>query len=148
MNTKRVFIAAFALVVIAVGALSASMMLANAGYSPHDGEKWHTDFSQAQTEAQSAETPILLYVYQDGCAGCEEFNTRLQNNENLQSAVDRYVMVSADIAASPELADRYDVEVTPRVVILTPEGEAVTAFNPNVKDTPTRLASAYETAMQ
>lgn len=148
MNTKRVFIAAFVVVVIAVGALSASMMLANAGYSPHDGEKWHSDFSQAKSEAQSADRPILLYVYQDGCSGCEEFNTRLQNNENLQSSVDQFVMVSADIGESTELADRYEVDVTPTVVILTPEGEPVTSFNPNAKDTPARLASAYETATQ
>lgn len=148
MNTKRVFVVAFAVVVIAVAVVSASMMLSNAPYNPHNGDKWRTDFTQAQQLAESEGTPMVLYVWQEGCTGCEQFNTRLQNQERLQSSVDRYVMVSANIRESGELADRYGVDVTPTMVVLTPDGEKVTSFNPNAGDTPSKLADLYEQARQ
>lgn len=148
MNTKRVLVAAFAGIVVVVGALSASMMLANAGYNPHDGEKWQTDVTDAEELAASADRPVLIYVWMEGCSGCEEFNGELQNNKELQSAVDQYVLVSAELGTDPELTRPYDVDSTPTIVVISPEGEMVTKFHPSNVDTPTRLNKAYETARQ
>lgn len=148
MNTKRVLVAAFAGIVVVVGALSASMMLANAGYNPHDGEKWRTGVTDAEQLAAAEDKPVLIYVWMEGCSGCEAFNSRLQNNKELQSAVDQYVLVSAELGEDPELTQPYGVDSTPTVVVISPEGEMVTKFHPSNADTPTRLNQAYETARQ
>ncbi len=148
MNTKRVFVAAFAGIVVVVGALSASMMLANAGYNPHDGEKWRTDVTNAEQIAATENQPVMVYVWMEGCSGCEEFNSKLQSNGDLQSAVDKFVLVSAEMGESSKLTQRYEVDSTPTIVVISPDGEMVTKFHPTQVDTPARLKQAYETARQ
>ena len=84
----------------------------------------------------------------EGCSGCEQFNGELQNNKELQSAVDQYVLVSAQLGEDPELTRPYGVDSTPTVVVISPDGEMVTKFHPSNADTPARLNKAYETARQ
>jgi thioredoxin-like negative regulator of GroEL len=148
MNTKRVLVAAFAVVVVVVGALSASMMLANASYNPHDGEKWRTDVSEASQLAQSEGSPVLVYVWMDGCSGCEQFNGQLQNDGKLQGAVDKYVLVSTKLGENPTLTQPYGVTSTPTVVVIGTEGEMVAKFHPTQVDTASKLNQVYETATQ
>lgn len=149
MNTKRTLVAAFAVAIVVVGALSASTVLANAEYDPQNGEKWHSDFGSAQETAQATDTPMLVYFWSADCSSCEKFRGDLQSNAALQDAMDPYVLVSAEFVAAPELRDRYDVSGTPTVVVLTPEGEMVTSFVPTGVDDPvSRLETAHETAGQ
>lgn len=149
MNTKRVLVVAFAVVVVAVGALSATMVLSNAEYDPHNGEKWHSEFDSAQQAAQASGEPMLVYFWSEDCSYCEEFNSKLQNNAKLQDSVDRYVLVSAEYVNQPQLRERYDVTGTPTVVVVTPDGEQVTSIIPSqVADPAAKLDQAYETARQ
>lgn len=149
MNTKRALVAGFAVVVVVVAALSASMVMANAEYDPHNGEKWHSDLESAQQSAQTANEPILLYFWSEDCSYCKEFQAELQNNARLQDAADQYVLVSAEYVEEPELRSRYDVSGTPTIVVLTPDGEKVTSFVPtSVSDPSARLDQAHDKAVQ
>lgn len=149
MNTKRVLVVTFAIVVVAVGVLSASMVLANAEYNPKDGEKWHTDFEAAQQEAAADGELMLVYFWSEDCQYCEEFNTNLQNDADLQEAADTYVMVSTKYQDAPTLREQYDVSGTPTIVVVSPDGTQVTSFVPtSVSDPASKLTQAYETARQ
>lgn len=149
MNTKRVLVVTFLIAVVAVGALSASMVMANAEYNPKDGEKWHTDFETAQAEAASTDQPMVVYFWSENCQYCEQFSKTLQNDGDLQGAADEYVMVSVELRQAPELGERYDVSGTPTMVVVTPDGTKVRSFVPTSVDDPaSELAKAYETARQ
>ena len=149
MNTKRLLIAVFAASIVAVAALSASTVLTNAEYDPHSGEKWQTDFAQAQQHAQSTDQPILVYFWSEDCQYCQEFNDQLQGNANLQNAADDYVMVSANYVEAEELRSKYEVSGTPTIVVLSPDGEQVTSFIPTQVDDPaSKLEQAHEQARQ
>lgn len=146
MNTKRVLLAGFGLAIVVLGALSATAVLSNAGYDAHSGEKWQTDFEAAQATAQSSDDRMVVYFWSSNCQYCEDFNAKLQNDAALQEAVDQYVMVSADINERQDLASRYDVESTPTVVVVEPNGTAVESFNPSGVDSPAqRLTELAET---
>ncbi len=149
MNTKRVLVAVFAVVVVAVGALSAGMVMANAEYDPHSGEKWHTDLDSARQVAQSTNQPVLVYFWSEGCSYCQEFNAKLQNNARLQESADQYVLYSAEYVEEPDLRSKYDVTGTPTIVVLSPDGTKVTSFAPSqVSDPAAKLDEVHETAVQ
>lgn len=149
MNTKRVLVAVFAVVVVAVGALSASMVMANAEYDPHNGAKWHSDFDSARQAAQAGNEPILVYFWSEDCSYCKEFNAKLQNNARLQESADRFVLYSAEYAEEPDLRSAYDVTGTPTIVVLSPDGSEVTSFIPTqVEDPAAKLDQAHDTAVQ
>ena len=145
MNTKRLLVVAFVLVVVALGVLSASTVMSNAKYDAHSGEKWQTDVAAAQSTAQSEGDLVLVYFWSSNCQYCEQFNSDLQNNGALQEAVDRYVLVSARIDEHPDLASQYGVESTPTIIVVTPEGTPVDRMNPVAVDSPAnRLEKIHE----
>ena len=149
MNTKRVLVAVFVVIVVAVGALSASTVLTNADYDPHGGTNWHTDVTVAREQAQSSNSPMLVYFWSENCGACQDFNEELQGNAELQDALDGYVLVSAKYADAEGLRERYDVSRTPTVVVVTPEGERVTTFVPSGVENPAEtLERAREQATE
>lgn len=145
MNTKRLLVVAFVLVVVALGVLSASTVMSNAKYDAHSGEKWQTDLAAAQSSAQTEDTLVLVYFWSSNCQYCEQFNSDLQNNGALQESVDRYVMVSAKIDEHPDLASQYGVESTPTIVVVTSDGTPVEKLNPVAVDSPAeRIEEIHE----
>ncbi|MFB6112883.1 MAG: thioredoxin family protein [Halodesulfurarchaeum sp.] len=147
MNTKRVLLVAFVLVVVVLGGLSATTVMSNAEYNPKTGEKWQTDFDEALETAQSSNDLVLVYFWSSNCQYCEQFTTRLQNDDDLQRAVDQYVMVSANVKKQQDLMSRYGVDSYPTLVVVRPNGTAVASFNPvGVESPANRLYTISESA--
>lgn len=134
MNTKRKLIGLFAVLVVIVGALSASMVMASAEYDPHNEEKWGTDLSAAKERAQAENKPVLVYFWSESCAACKEFHGTLRSQDSVQNSVDKYVLVALEYSESPDLREKYDVSGTPTVVVLSPDGEYVSSFIPTSED--------------
>ncbi|MFB6154038.1 MAG: thioredoxin family protein [Halodesulfurarchaeum sp.] len=144
MNTKRRFVAAFVLLVVAIGALSATTLLANAGYDTHGGVKWQTDVDAARKTAAAEGKPVLMYFWSESCTYCERFDRSIEQNQALRAALDDYVLVSVKFSRT-KLRKQYGVTGTPTLVVTTAEGEKVTAFVPTRKDdVAATLESAYQ----
>lgn len=130
MNRKRILIGVFAVIIVIVAALSASMVMESAAYDPHNEEKWRTDLSAAQETAQAENKPVLVYFWSENCAACKEFHDMLRSEQSVQNSVDKYVLVAVEYTESPDLREQYDVSGTPTVVVLSPDGKHVSSSVP------------------
>lgn len=149
MNTKRTLLVAFAAIIVVVGALSASMVMAGAEYDPHNEEMWGTDLSAAKETAEAENKPVLVYFWSESCAACKEFHGTLRSSDSVQNSMDQYVLVAVEYTESPDLREQYDVSGTPTVVVLSPDGEYVSSFIPTSEDDLSgRLNQERDTAVE
>jgi thiol-disulfide isomerase/thioredoxin/YHS domain-containing protein len=90
---------------------------------------WHTNFAEAQAEAQALGKPLLVHFYADWCGPCQQMERSVLN----QPAVLRCLgveMVGVKINADhhADLKNRFGVSGFPSDVVVSPAGEVSTRF--------------------
>ncbi|MFQ3293310.1 MAG: thioredoxin-like negative regulator of GroEL [Halobacteriales archaeon] len=148
MNTRKLLLVGGIILVVAVLGVGTSLsMLSHGTYSEHGGIDWHSDLETAIETAGDEESPVLVYFWLEDCGSCSDFEAMLEES-GPPDAMDRYVLAAVRADETPETMDRYDVPSTPRLVVLTPDGEKVASFNPlAVDDLDARLERAYDEAI-
>jgi thioredoxin 1 len=80
------------------------------------------DAAQFQPEVLSAEKPVLVAFYKDGCASCAALvptiNKLSVEYKDRVKVVSYPLMTFVFIPRSPELRDRYDVVLYPTVLLI------------------------------
>jgi protein disulfide-isomerase len=97
--------------------------------------EWTTDFSAAQIRAKAENKNILLFFTGSGwCPWCKKLKAEVfSTKEFLDYTTNKLVLVELDFPEKKEqtpkqnqkLADKFDIEVFPTVIILNPKGKKV-----------------------
>ena len=145
MNRKLLLTGGFVLSVVVLGAVTSFTMLSESKYTDHGGVSWRTNPDRAMDRAADEGTPVLVYLWLDGCGSCEDFEARLAE-KGPPKALDEFVLAESE-AGTSGLMERYDVSATPALVVVTPDGTKVAVIHPTeTDDLGARLEEAYDRA--
>lgn len=111
---------------------------------------WHTDFATAQKLAKAENKPIVLdFTGSDWCGWCITMRRQvLDTPEFLAYARETFVLMEVDLPHNTakmtpqqlqqnrELMQRYQVEVFPTVLVISPDGELLGGFAGGRTDLP------------
>ncbi len=124
---KSINISAFALTAIVAPAMSA--------------EAWNTDLPAALTQAAAEKKNVLiLFTGSDWCPPCQGLKENvLTKPEFAAYAKDKYILVEIDLPRQKKLPDglleknralanKYNIEAYPTMLVMTPEGIIVSGF--------------------
>ena len=86
---------------------------------------WQDDVPKALAESKETGKPVMLTFWQEGCPSCEKLDAKTFTDEEVQAHLRWVIPVSVDInsAKGKELAKKYTVYATPKVVFVNAEGE-------------------------
>lgn len=147
MNRKLLLTGGFVVGLVVLGAAMSFTMLSEAKYTDHGDVSWRTNVDAAMDRAETDGKPVLLYIWMDGCAGCQGFEDRLQQN-GAPPVFDEFVLAESQVGTEG-LMDRYNVSATPALVVLTPDGGKVTDIVPTrTENLNERLSTALERATE
>ena len=104
---------------IVLGALSIYMVAAWPSGPP---KGWLSDFDEATTKAASTNQPMLVAFHSQGCPPCLAMDRLVLRSREVQKAVESFVPVRLDAYDHPDLADRFEVTVTPTYAVLDAKG--------------------------
>jgi len=148
MRRKRTLVLAFALAVVAMGAVSAVSLVDDERYDRHGDLRWQTDADVARQSAADADVPVVVLFWQTECSACEAFDERVAEDGTLQDTLGQFERVSADVSTESgrSLMNRYDVSLTPTLVVVSPDGTAIETIHPaSNDDVAGALDRAYDT---
>ncbi|CAB4244226.1 Thiol-disulfide isomerase or thioredoxin (fragment) [Methylacidimicrobium sp. AP8] len=109
--------------------------------APAETAHWLTDFSAALKEAKAQNKLVLInFTGSDWCPWCQKLDKEVFTTPDFQKyAKEHLVLVEADFPQrkpqsealkrqNQELADRYQVESFPTIVLLDPEGQPLASL--------------------
>jgi thiol:disulfide interchange protein len=145
MKRKLLLTGGFLVALVVLGVVTSFTMLSEAKYADHGDVSWRTNVDAAMDRAADEQQPVLLYIWMDNCAGCQNFEERLEQ-DGAPPVLDQFVLAESQ-AGTDGLMDRYNVSATPALVVFTPDGEKVTDIVPTrTENLDDRLTTALEQA--
>jgi thiol:disulfide interchange protein len=90
---------------------------------------WRSDLAAARTEAVAQHKPLFLDFGASWCPDCRQMAASTWSDRSVADALERYVPVSIDVDAHPDLAGRYQVNSIPAVFVVDPKTGAVIKEN-------------------
>ncbi|MFW6059407.1 MAG: thioredoxin family protein [Phycisphaeraceae bacterium] len=99
-----------------------------------DQVDWRHDFQAGVDAASAADKPLLLYFGADWCPPCLELRARVFSQDHVADTIEqRFVPVKIDLtdpnATQQQLAQRYEAQYIPLLVIADAEGTPLTRYN-------------------
>jgi len=89
---------------------------------PKEVIPWRTDFAAARQEARQANKPVFAYFTASWCGPCQHLKRTLWADPAAEAALRAYVPVKIDIDANPTLAQQYNVDGIPNLMVLNDDG--------------------------
>lgn len=137
---------------LALCVLAAVWTLAQAGAS-----QWQTDLPKALSQAQADKKLVLMdFNGSDWCPPCKALRSNVLNSQAFQSFADKnLVLVDVDFPrhkaqseeqkkANQELAQKFNVEGFPTIIVLSPDGHVLDKSTGYGGDTPEQFISHLE----
>ncbi len=87
--------------------------------------EWVSEFEQGQFIAEQTERPMMVVFHADWCGACRRMEREVYSRQDVGEAVAGWVPVKVDVDAHPEVADQFNVDPLPTVLLLTEEGEVL-----------------------
>ncbi|HEY7160887.1 MAG TPA: thioredoxin family protein, partial [Acidobacteriota bacterium] len=87
---------------------------------------WVTDFNKALTEAKQDSKPIFVDVYAEWCTWCHKLDKEVYSDPKFTEYMKNYVLAridSEDGAQGTNVAQKYDVDSLPTMIVLSPQGK-------------------------
>ncbi len=84
---------------------------------------WLTDPKAAFAESKSSGKPVLLDMWQIGCANCEHLDKDVWPRADISDLAKQFVTVKVNGQEKPELGAKYAVSGYPTTLFLTAEGK-------------------------
>jgi thiol:disulfide interchange protein len=82
---------------------------------------WRTDLAAARTEAAAQSKPLFLDFGASWCPDCRQMTAMTWSDPSVAGALARYVPVSIDVDAHPDLASQYQIKSIPAVFVVDPK---------------------------
>jgi thioredoxin-like negative regulator of GroEL len=148
MKSRKLLRIGLVVGLLAVLAAGMSMsMISQSKYEDHGGLEWRTNLDAGLDTAAQQDDPVVVYYWLEDCGTCESFEEGLKTDGSPPVLEEEYVRVAVEADENQALMDRYSVEATPTLVVLSPNGTKVTAFNPQaVEDLEGTLEAAHDRA--
>lgn len=108
--------------------LAASVVLADS----HSTPGWKTDFAAAQAEAKQLNRPLLIHCYGKTCPPCRKMENEVLNKAQVLKALENgYVAVKVCLEnpGGGSVQQKYNVDLVPTDLIISPEGKVVSRTN-------------------
>jgi len=79
---------------------------------------WNADLDLARQQARATGKPLLIEFNAEWCGPCQRMKTTTLHDLSVAQSLQKFVLVSIDIDAHPELASQLDVETIPQFFIV------------------------------
>lgn len=89
------------------------------------GPKWFHTRRTAMAEVKKTGRPLLIDVNAKWCGPCEVMKREVFESKKFAAEAKRWVLLSLDADAHPELTSFYGVRSFPTLVVLSPRGKVV-----------------------
>lgn len=84
---------------------------------------WLTDWEQAKTQARAERKPILIYVYQDDCGGCERImNETFSDPSVIREIHERFIPLSMHMFNDRAVVREWSLFWTPSILFADRSG--------------------------
>jgi len=113
---KKMVILFYALLGISLTIIFFSVRLSMSG--PKQAPTWSTDLNAVIQRRNVDDRPLLLEFNATWCGPCQRMKTTTLLDPQVVRALGRYILVSIDIDAHPDLAAQLHVETIPRFLII------------------------------
>ena len=97
----------------------------NANRSVPAAFDWVTDFEAGLAEARQTDQPVMAVFHADWCGACKQMERSVFSSQQVGRAVEAWVPVKIDVDRQSRVADRYDVNALPTILLLSAEGEVL-----------------------
>lgn len=92
---------------------------------PQEKVLWRSDFAAAQREAKQTGKPMLLDFSAKWCGPCQDMRRTTWSSAKVANALGDYVPVQIDVDAHPDLAQQFNAQGIPHLVLLDSSGNLV-----------------------
>ena len=92
---------------------------------PQEKVLWRTDFAAAQQEAKQTGKPILLDFSAKWCGPCQDMRRTTWSSAKVATALGDYIPVQIDVDAHPDLAQEFNAQGIPHLVVLDFRGNVL-----------------------
>jgi uncharacterized protein YyaL (SSP411 family) len=84
---------------------------------------WQTDYETALKEAATADKPILLELYMEGCGHCARLHKETLVDDQVAATINAgFIPVRIDGRSRMDLVKKFDVKGAPTTLVLSPQG--------------------------
>ncbi|MGQ9921681.1 MAG: thioredoxin family protein [Desulfobacca sp.] len=92
--------------------------------------QWRRDLAGAVAEAKTAQKPVVLEFYLEGCPHCAHLAKDTHSNEELANYMNANVIpVRLEARGYTDLAQKYGVRAVPAGIFLSPQEEELGRFD-------------------
>lgn len=97
-------------------------------YVPANGITWAKDYAAAETQASTAQQPMILFFTGEWCVPCRIMKRQVWADDDVEAIVNKSftpVAIYREDPAASELFTRYSIRSTPTTVVVTNDGEVL-----------------------
>lgn len=125
MKQSKGAVLLFAVIAIALLALPTFLSRSGAGLGSGGGGKisWLTELRPALAKAKDSGQPIMIDFYATWCGPCKMLDAQTYSDDRVAAASTNLLMVRIDVDKNQELAQYYNVQSIPTIVVLNSEGK-------------------------